>query len=225
MDRRQEWFDRGCEAFRRTAPQVAGQIPWERFYVCPLCLTAFSERALTDVVDPQERLTYEHVPPESVGGKRMLLTCGACNSDAGTEIDGHMRLEADTYDFMKGNLREVKAKLQIGSDEVPIRLSVSKDGIRAAGVVKAVKPETHKNVMSHFEKGDHRARLGGLAFQDSVAVVLTSACRYKLVAKRLPRLLRDTGVSLYPPSGARYRPRASQESRVGYAEYLQNPPP
>jgi hypothetical protein len=152
MDRRQDWFDRGCEAFKRTAPQLADQIPWERFYVCPLCFTAFNESALTEKLDRKKRLTIEHVPPSSVGGKKMLLTCGGCNSRAGTEVDSHMRREADTHDFMKGNLREVKAHVETDSGSVPIRLSMADFGIKAAGVPKAVRPEVQQSVMGDFEQ-------------------------------------------------------------------------
>jgi hypothetical protein len=152
-DRRQIWFDRGCEAFKRSRPKLAAQVPWARFYVCPLCITAFNELTLTDAVDPKDRLTDEHVPPESAGGKKMLLTCSACNWRAGTEVDSHMRREADAQDFfLKGNLREIKADVLTDSGRVPIRLSLADFGIKAVGIKKAVKPETHKNVMGDFEK-------------------------------------------------------------------------
>jgi hypothetical protein len=105
MDRRrQDWFDRGCEAFKRTAPQLAAQIPFTRFYVCPLCLDAFSEQALVESTDGRYRLTNEHVPPQSAGGTTMVLTCGTCNSEAGAYLDSHMLREADAQDFLlRGN--------------------------------------------------------------------------------------------------------------------------
>jgi len=154
MDRRQVWFDRGCEAFKRTmSPRLVEQIPWERFYVCPLCFRAFNEVALTETVDPSERLTAEHVPPESVGGRKMLLTCQPCNNEAGTEVDSHMRREADVQDFfIRSNLREIKAHLATDSGRVPIRLSRSASGVNMAAVVKAASRATHKAVMGDFEK-------------------------------------------------------------------------
>jgi len=86
MDRRQDWFERGCEAYKHVTRQLGVQLPCERFYVCPLCFTGFNELALSETVDQKQRLTDEHVPPASVGGNKMTLTCAACNSDAGAEM-------------------------------------------------------------------------------------------------------------------------------------------
>jgi NAD(P)-dependent dehydrogenase (short-subunit alcohol dehydrogenase family) len=69
-----EWFVKGSEAFRRAFPTLAAEVPRDQFWVCPLCLHAFGEDALE-----ARFLTREHVPPRSVGGKRMTLTCGPCN--------------------------------------------------------------------------------------------------------------------------------------------------
>lgn len=48
-------------------------------YICPLCLHAYPIG--------NKELTLEHVPPESVGGKPILVTCKACNSNRGADID------------------------------------------------------------------------------------------------------------------------------------------
>lgn len=48
-------------------------------YICPLCLHAYAIG--------NKELTLEHVPPESVGGKPILITCKSCNSNLGAEID------------------------------------------------------------------------------------------------------------------------------------------
>jgi hypothetical protein len=69
-----QWFDQGCAAFTKTFPDAAAQIVaalgTTRFYVCPLCLGAFHSDLLAQAV-----LTREHAPPESVGGRRVALTC------------------------------------------------------------------------------------------------------------------------------------------------------
>ncbi|SRR5579863_427169 len=49
---------------------------------CPLCGEFFT-RADLDA----RRLTLEHVPPSSIGGKPMCLTCADCNNTAGSTID------------------------------------------------------------------------------------------------------------------------------------------
>src|SRR5690348_9023542 len=93
------WFRLGSEAFHRSFPAIAARVPLHRFYVCPICLRAFAEEALTDGL-----LTREHAPPRSVGGQRLALTCKSCNSTAGYAADSDLRREADLYDFASGKL-------------------------------------------------------------------------------------------------------------------------
>jgi hypothetical protein len=144
--RGEAWFEQGYAAFKASFPSLAATVPFAPFYVCPLCLTAYG----LDVLHAKA-LTREHVPPESVGGQRMVLTCWKCNNDSGTGPDSHARLEADIYDFAAGNLREIKAAISTEAGRVPVRLSRKGSNIQAAGVVKAVHPDVHKNVMGDFE--------------------------------------------------------------------------
>jgi len=52
-------------------------------YYCPICGVGYPESsAITG-----EELTLEDVPPKSIGGKPILLTCRRCNSSAGHTID------------------------------------------------------------------------------------------------------------------------------------------
>lgn len=75
----------GAEAFER----LCGK----RLYVCPLCLTGFREDQAID------ELSREHVPPEKLGGRRMVLTCRKCNSRAGSELDHHAITEERVHRF------------------------------------------------------------------------------------------------------------------------------
>ncbi len=45
-------------------------------------------------------LTDEHVPPEKLGGRRVLLTCERCNSGSGTNFDSHAVREAAFRQFV-----------------------------------------------------------------------------------------------------------------------------
>lgn len=128
----QQWFDQACQSFKRTFPQIAAEIPVDRFYVCPICLVAFGEEALA-----LRGLTREHVPPRSLGGKRIVLTCTACNSGAGHEADNHARREADLIGFATGAPTEMKAQLRTKAGRVPIRLSIADRNVSMLGVVKA----------------------------------------------------------------------------------------
>jgi hypothetical protein len=92
------WFRRGAAAFERTFPGVLASKLGGDFgpaYVCPICDRAFPEEAVAAGV-----LTAEHVPPESFGGRELLLTCRKCNNDAGTLLDAHARRKEDLADVM-----------------------------------------------------------------------------------------------------------------------------
>lgn len=158
--RSRAWFDQGCDAFKRSFPLIARQVPAERFYVCPICLHAFSEEALALRV-----LSREDVPPKSMGGRKLVLTCRRCNSEGGHEADSHARREADLYDFATGDLREIKAGLTTASGSVPIRLSASGGGILMFGVPAATAPTTHAHVMGDFEDATRDGKWEGFSLK------------------------------------------------------------
>ena len=54
----------------------------EEYYACPCCLTAYNRPAVIAGV-----LTEEHVPPQGLGGRGLVLTCVKCNSNSGTSFD------------------------------------------------------------------------------------------------------------------------------------------
>ena len=71
-------FSLGAEAVSRRRPDLPNG------YACPICMLIF----------PQELsggLTVDHVPPKSIGGRRMVLTCRTCNSVAGSDADAGAR--------------------------------------------------------------------------------------------------------------------------------------
>ncbi len=60
----------------------------EPVYACPLCLRFFGERHLVN--QEENFLTIEHIPPESLGGKKGVLTCKECNSTHGHKLDSQL---------------------------------------------------------------------------------------------------------------------------------------
>jgi hypothetical protein len=142
----ERWFDEGCAAFKRSFPGVAKHVPSDRFYVCPICLRAYGHETLAAGI-----LTREHVPPQSIGGRRMVLTCRRCNNEGGHAADNHARIEADLFDFATGNLRRIKANLRTQSGRVPIRLSSEDRNFHMVGVPHASDPRTHAGVLQDFE--------------------------------------------------------------------------
>jgi hypothetical protein len=57
-------------------------------YICPLCFDLFLEKDLEDTLP--NHLTLEDIPPVSLGGKQLALTCKTCNSRSGHELDAHL---------------------------------------------------------------------------------------------------------------------------------------
>jgi len=49
-------------------------------FICPICLNIINKEDI-------ENITLEHVPPKSVGGNPLLVTCSHCNNTLGSEID------------------------------------------------------------------------------------------------------------------------------------------
>jgi hypothetical protein len=92
------WFDLGAKKFRRWAVARDITLPeGEAVYPCPLCGNGFTKEALV-----QDILTAEDVPPKSVGGRKILLTCQPCNNDQGSEIDSHAVKREKFVDSLTG---------------------------------------------------------------------------------------------------------------------------
>lgn len=62
----------------------------EELCVCPLCCIAYGRDALEARI-----LTLEHVPPKSVKGREIVLTCRNCNNYAGSKYDHYLKLRED----------------------------------------------------------------------------------------------------------------------------------
>ena len=80
--KKREWSELGAASVTRERPGMFDQPT----YPCPICLTPFTIEALAD-----KRLSAEHVPPKSVGGQELVLTCTSCNNLAGTKLDAHAK--------------------------------------------------------------------------------------------------------------------------------------
>jgi len=112
-----EWFHRGAKAVYPYLIIPAGAHP-PPLYACPECLSLFPENSVTDRTLPHEKqLTAEHVPPEKVGGRVLLLTCKPCNNGAGTRLDA----DADRAERM--------LQLRAGSTQRPIPSKLTFPGV------------------------------------------------------------------------------------------------
>jgi hypothetical protein len=73
--------------------------PKEDIFVCPTCFRYFRRNALDMDESP---ITIEHVPPESLGGLPITLTCRICNNWAGRELESSLCHLLDVLEFSSG---------------------------------------------------------------------------------------------------------------------------
>ena len=106
--------------------------PEGMYYTCPCCLRGLYSHGAA------HKLTIEHVPPETLGGRPMLLTCAQCNSNAGANFDAHADQKAVADAFVRGAEvgRKIRATAYI--DGVPLRGTAqsTEEGISIVGVPK-----------------------------------------------------------------------------------------
>lgn len=113
-----EIFERGCAALQPLLKDP------KDIYVCPLCIRGFSRQAVEHRV-----LTWEHVPPGSIGGKRIILTCSQCNSGGGAALDAAAHRRAQHNQFFEAlALRtsdfEGHLKLHMSDEELNTRVII-----------------------------------------------------------------------------------------------------
>lgn len=128
--RRKVLFTLGAEALRA----VTGHQE-EDLYACPLCRRVFSAEALEG---PDPTLTLEHVPPESLGGRALLLSCKRCNNEGGRKLDAEA---VNRREFT----RAVRA-LVLGSGEYEGKATWQFGGERMAGQLIARERNVRLNV-------------------------------------------------------------------------------
>jgi HNH endonuclease len=91
----------------------------EPIYPCPICLTPFTVDALAD-----GRLSSEHVPPESVGGHELVLTCKRCNNSAGTKLDADAAVKELVRSAMAGT-RQHRERVKAAIGDLRVNAEVT----------------------------------------------------------------------------------------------------
>jgi len=96
--RKERLFRQGVKALQAIGVDTDGE------YVCPLCLHGFR-------YDQIEALTHEHVPPKSLKGNWLVLTCLRCNHRASGPhgVDTHARRLEHHLDLLRGTMPEYLA--------------------------------------------------------------------------------------------------------------------
>lgn len=88
--------------FQHLLPDQIDQVKGK--YACPICLRLFGVEHLEHLTT--NHLTVEHVPPQSVGGKKKILTCRDCNNIQGSKIDSFLPSALKAKSFFQGTLIE-----------------------------------------------------------------------------------------------------------------------
>lgn len=183
-------FDRGASSIERDFPGfLAGQARRELppVYLCPICRRGFvREAALVG------ELTAEHVPPRSLGGPPLVLTCRRCNSVSGRGLDIHARRREWIHDIFSTNPtgRVVqRAKMRMGETEVDAVITSEGREIsldltnNPAGVAESFKPalEALQPFTLSFSAPSVSDRMAGISWLRAGYLVLFSVFGYRVV--------------------------------------------
>ena len=115
--------------------------PAPRGYICPLCLR---------VILPLVELSYEHVPPKSLGGSRLCLTCRECNSKAGHSIDAAMHREQMLGRLLSLDGHKVRIKLGIDGSELNATIARTTQSIDIQVTPKRNNPTVEEKVRARL---------------------------------------------------------------------------
>jgi len=158
VDRKLRWFDEGAPLLRPVLNRlgVGHLLPVdEEYYACPCCLEAYNRAAVIAGL-----LTEEHVPPGSLGGRGLLLTCARCNSNAGRFFDAHAGRRKDAEDFASGRVTGRTMPATFHANGIPLRGTAqwTEDGIQFFGVPRQNNPEVQaayfRTLDEYVETGD-----------------------------------------------------------------------
>jgi hypothetical protein len=134
---KEEWFNRGAHALGEAAAKYRGL-----GYACPLCLRISWSLAA---------FTFEDVPPQSVGGRPLILTCEPCNSSSGHTCDWHWTNFWTLEGFATADMREpVDVRFTYEGLRSVAELSTENGGYILKIIKKASNPESVKDTERLF---------------------------------------------------------------------------
>jgi len=138
--KRLKWFLKGVEALRQARPEAP------KMYYCPLCLVGYPST---------DELTLEDVPPRSVGGRPLVLTCRGCNGRSGHELDYHARAGKNLREFAEG-ARDIRVRLAADDLKVTATMRKTSEGLSFSGLPQYCNPAHHKAFFARFEEAAGR---------------------------------------------------------------------
>jgi hypothetical protein len=108
-------------------PSIEFKPDFSNGYICPLCFNVFFEKDLDNTL--KNYLTLEDIPPKSLGGKPLTLTCKSCNSVCGHNLDVHLLnklLDLDSRGFLPNS--KTKVTLELNGNKVNGQIEIASDG-------------------------------------------------------------------------------------------------
>ncbi|HEU4699996.1 MAG TPA: HNH endonuclease [Gemmatimonadales bacterium] len=114
-------WERGAAAWEHLTGQAGG-------YFCPICQGGYRRGAVDAGL-----LTVDHVPPASLGGKELVLTCKECNNTAGHTVDAAVRAREDLFAlgralFQREGTVSGRGAITIGDTRLNIDFAIGPDG-------------------------------------------------------------------------------------------------
>lgn len=108
-------------------PSIKFKPDFSNGIICPLCFDVFFEKDLD--IKLKNHLTLEDIPPKSLGGKPLALTCKVCNNKSGHELDAHLLKKLLTND-VKSFLPNSKAEttFELNGNRVNGMLEIDEKG-------------------------------------------------------------------------------------------------
>ena len=140
-------------------------------YICPLCLRIFRLAQLGS--DINMFITLEHIPPENLGGKPLILTCKDCNSNCGHDLDVYLRNELEHREGKYFNdPKGYVSKFEYGGNSVNAIMKEDENGIVNIYIENKHNPpsvvdrfvestnacEGDLNIPGSFKLGNHRRK-------------------------------------------------------------------
>jgi hypothetical protein len=114
-------------------------------YICPICSCYFN---LDDLHNG--KLTLEHDPPSSVGGKAIALTCSHCNNKSGHTIDVAINNRHSLFDLASRKTGIIKGKLILGGEEINVGFKWKEGQLEIRTHEKINNPISFKRFSEHL---------------------------------------------------------------------------
>lgn len=177
------WFNAGADDLAHSVigTPFEGAVPGEAKYMCPLCRSLFTREAVASKL-----LTAEHVPPGSLGGRELVLTCKKCNNDDGSDLDARARELETMVAILRGTSTDpASIKVHIGSTTlrgniVGQTLKLPKK-INSPDAIKEIVGGQWKTAQWQFDKRKDADNGGRCSWIRAGYLVLFAAFGYRVV--------------------------------------------